>query len=127
MISDYINKYITAKSDLSISVLSPGGSFYMFDSLRAGEKYPVRVHSVVNLGGTYYFKFMTSPDSQAFYPGSNYTYIPFIESAVNKPETISYVKPPEQPGVIDKAGTYIKTLFIIGAGAYVLASFFGRK
>lgn len=124
MKSDFINRYITAKTDLSISILGPGGSFYTFDYLKAGQKYPLRVKDILNFGGQEYMQFQTG--NPEIYPGSNLTYIPFVENQL-VPEQQSYVTPPVKPGIAESISKELKTFLLIGGAIYVIGQFAGRK
>lgn len=117
----YPGRYIKALQDVTILGLIPGNTFKPINYLKAGDFYPIKVHDLIGASGNRYMRFKTSLDSTAAYPGANYTYIFFDESKVRP-----YAEPfeiPENVSNIDKAGIYIKTLFIIGAIAYVAANY----
>lgn len=125
--SNYIGRYLRAKSDLPIYIVTPQNSFSRFDTLKAGEVYPISIYSLMNVGSVTYARFKVTTDAGAPYPGANYTYIPFTAGSVYEPYQQPYIPPAAPTPAAEKVGEWIKGLFIIGALAYVLGNFVKSK
>lgn len=126
--SNLVGRYLRVKVDSPIYIVrpQPTGGFMQFDTLRAGEIYPIAVYSLMNLGPVTYARFKVSPDNTASYPGANYTYIPFRNENIYAPSQTPYLPPQPEPGILDKIGDKLQWFLLIGAVAYVLRGWLGK-
>lgn len=126
--SNLVGRYLRVKVDSPIYIIAPppGNAFVRFDTLKAGEVYPIAVYGLMNQGAITYARFKVVPDANAPYNGANYTYIPFRNENIYPPLQQPYVPPTGEPTLLEKIGDKLQWFLLIGAIAYVLKGWVSR-
>lgn len=123
MVSEFevTGRYVSFSVPVKIYGITPDNKLNYISTLQAGSIYPIKVYDIING----YLRFKVSDDAGSLYPGSNYTLIPFNLSTLTAHEK-PYNVIPEQSN-ISKFGDYFKLIALLGASAYVLGAYFGKK